>query len=88
MTEKRYWYCVTNSDYTEWDNGSFDPEEARQIALEWLEECPDTVVAVIDGDYDEAGNPRCDEICIAEIDELDGPFDTDFRHARPSRYRD
>ena len=58
-----YWYAVlTDREDTDWGTGSFDKDEAIQMAAEM--DCE--MIAVIRGDYVD-GEPTADPICAAEL---------------------
>ena len=68
----KYWYAVLSDDEdNDWGTGSFDRSEAEKM----LAKHPYGQIAVIDGDYDEDGNPTSDPICVEVIDreEVYGP---------------
>ena len=61
MKENNIWYAVmTDSDDTDWGTGSFDKNEALEMALKNADIYPDSYIAVID----ETG---AEKVCIAEI---------------------
>lgn len=62
---KKYWYAVQRDPEDDWGSGSFDLDEAKEMARELGEET--ALIAVIDGDYDDGGNATADPICIEEI---------------------
>jgi len=73
---KKLWYAVMLEDEdTDWGTGTFNRRDAIRMAHEendFLEgEGLDRTayVAVIDGAYDEEGNPTTDPICIERLDE-------------------
>ena len=61
---KKLWYAIQKDSTDEWGTGSFDYDEAVRMAKKnkWK------YIAVIDGDYDENGDPTTDPICIEEIE--------------------
>ena len=57
----KYWYAVlTDNEDNDWGTGSFDRDDAERMLAKY----PDGLIAVIDGNYDEEGNPTTDPICI------------------------
>lgn len=78
-----YWYAVlSDSEDNDWGTGSFDHDEAVRM----LAKFPDGMIAIIDGNYDEDGNPNTDPICIKEIfyEEVYGDVDqTTYYIAKP-----
>lgn len=63
MTNK-YWYAILmDKEDADWGTGSFDRDEAKQMLAQY----PDGLIAVIDGGYNEDGEPTSDPICIEEI---------------------
>ncbi len=67
MTEKM-WYAVQVGGYEAWDNGSYDLDEAKRMALNEMEDGDEVVIAVIDEHTD---NP----VCVQEIRYIDGAWD-------------
>ncbi len=60
----RNWYAaLMNNEDNDWGTGSFDRAEAEKIAKSMGDE---SIVAEIDGGYDEDGNSTTDPICVAE----------------------
>lgn len=58
------WYAVLRDrEDNDWGTGSFDYTDAVQMAKERDAE----LIAVIDGNYDENGEPTTDPICIDEL---------------------
>lgn len=65
-TPKKLWYAVQTeqeAENGEWGNGSFDWDEAVNMAKARGE---DSRIAAIDGAYDEEGKEHADPICVAE----------------------
>lgn len=61
MKENNIWYAVmTDSDDTDWGTGSFDKNEALEMALKNADIYPDSYIAVID-------DTSAEKVCIAEI---------------------
>ena len=61
MKENNIWYAVmTDSDDTDWGTGSFDKNEALEMALKNADIYPDSYIAVID-------DTSAERVCIAEI---------------------
>ena len=60
---KKLWYAPQTGTNDDWGTGSFDYDKALRTAKK--NGCK--TIAVIDGDYDEDGNPTTDPICIEEI---------------------
>ncbi len=67
----KLWYAVMR-DYedTDWGTGSFDLEEAKEMAR--MEESDDAYVVAIDGEYNDDGDPTTDPVAVWELhgDEL------------------
>ena len=60
----KYWYAVLmDREDNDWGYGSFDLEKAKKMASAYEE----GLIAVIDANYDEDGNPTTDGICIGKI---------------------
>ena len=60
----KYWYAVQmNREDNDWGTGSFDLDEAKEMAKKY----PEGLIAVIDGGYDENGNATTGPICVDEI---------------------
>lgn len=60
----KYWYAVlSDNEDRDWGTGSFDRGEAEKMLAKY----PNGLIAVIDGNYDEDGNPASDPICIEQI---------------------
>ena len=57
---KKLWYAVQQDPSDDWSTGSYDRDEAVQMARAQLADYPDTLIAVIDNS---TGNP----VCIDEI---------------------
>lgn len=63
MESKRNWYAVQrNAEDADWGTGSFDWDEAVEMAKTRGYE----QIAEIDGNYDSNGDATTDEICVAE----------------------
>lgn len=61
MKKNNIWYAVmTDSDDTDWGTGSFDKNEALEMALKNADIYPDSYIAVID-------DTSAEKVCIAEI---------------------
>lgn len=60
----KIWYAVQRDREDDWGTGSYDKEEALEMARKQRKEYPDTLIAVID---DCEKNP----VCIEEITDLD-----------------
>ena len=60
---KKLWYALQNSTEDDWGTGSFDYNEALEIAKKKGYK----LIAVIDANYGEDGNPTTDGECIEEI---------------------
>lgn len=57
----KYWHAVqTSIEDTNLGTGSFDFNEALRMAKQY----PESMIAVIDGEYDEDGNATVEPICI------------------------
>lgn len=57
----KYWYAVLmDADDNDWGTGSFSLAEAWKKAAPY----PDARIAVIDGKYNDDGNPTADPICV------------------------
>lgn len=61
--KKKNWYAVMKDEYSDWGDGSFDWDEAVAMANSDEEY---TLIAEIDGNYDENGNATSDTECVAE----------------------
>ena len=61
---KKLWYALQNSTEDDWGTGSFDYNEALEIAKKKGYK----LIAVIDANYDEDGTPTTDGECIEEIE--------------------
>ena len=60
--DERYWYAIeTDEDDNDWGTGSFDWDEAVEMAKSYG--CK--FIAKIDGGYDEQGHEHTDPICVA-----------------------
>ena len=60
--EERYWYAIeTDEDDNDWGTGSFDWDEAVEMAKSYG--CK--FIAKIDGGYDEQGHETTDPICVS-----------------------
>lgn len=59
----KIWYAVQRDREDDWGTGSYDKEEALEMARKQRKEYPDTLIAVID----DCDNP----VCIEEITDLD-----------------
>ena len=65
MIKNKLWYAVqTNADDNEWGYGSYDENEAIEIARFYAEWHPENMVRIIVIDQGEDGN--ADPICIEE----------------------
>lgn len=62
---KKLWYAVMrDSEDTDWGYGSFDLDEAKEMAKTLGDEA---YIAAIDGGYDESGNATTDPIEVWEL---------------------
>ena len=61
--KKKNWFAVQKSSEDEWGYGSFDWDEAVSMANS---DERYTLIAKIDGNYDENGNATSDTECVAE----------------------
>lgn len=67
---KLYWHAfMRDKRDDDWGTGSFDEQEAR----DWMEAQhasgnTEAYIAIIDGDYDEDGNPTTDPIAVDVIE--------------------
>jgi len=57
------WYAVQRNTEDDWGTGSYDLNEAKQMAKAQMDEYPDTLIAVIE----ESENP----VCVDEIRDFD-----------------
>lgn len=67
MTEKM-WYSVQVGGYEAWDDGSYDLEEAKIMALNEMEEGDEVIIAAID---ESTSNP----VCVNQIRYVDGEWE-------------
>ena len=65
----KLWYAVMfDKKDTDWGMGTFDESKART----WLaKQTGEQYVAVISNEYDDAGNPVGDPICVGTIERED-----------------
>lgn len=62
---KKLWYSILKDrEDNDWGSGSFDKDEAIEMAKR--NDCK--LIAVIDANYDEEGNPITDGLCIKEME--------------------
>lgn len=60
----KFWYAVMmDRDDNDWGTGSFDLDEAKEMARKY----DGAYIAVIDANYDEDGNATTDGVCVEEI---------------------
>ena len=62
----KYWYAILKDEEdNDWGNGSFNKDDAIEMAIE----CGYKFVATINANYDEEGNPTTDGECV-DIEEV------------------
>lgn len=63
-TARGLWYAVQRDREDDWSTGSYDREEAREMARKLRADYPDALIAVID-------NAGTNPVCVDEITDLD-----------------
>lgn len=64
---KHFYAVMTDREDTDWGTGSFDLDQAKEMAKKY----ENGFIAVIDAGYDADGNATTDGVCIDEIAQED-----------------